>query len=98
VKSQHMKATNILIVFLKLIAIIVFTLGATFIMAKLFPPPKGTAFDGLEYVLKPIYLSLFSGCIYLLHSFYKIKNEKIFFISALLLNLGYVVLLFLRIL
>jgi hypothetical protein len=93
-----MKAKDILISFLKFFAIIIFTLAATFIMAKLFPPPKGTAFDGLDYLLKPIYMSFISGFIYLLLSFSKIKNEKTFFISALLINLCYVVLLFLRIL
>ena len=93
-----MKARNILICFLKFIGIIVFTLVVTFIMALLYPPPKGTAFDGLDYVLKPVYLSFVTGIIYLVLSLSKNQFEKKLFLLALLVNFIYVVLLYLRVL
>ncbi|MBK8775656.1 MAG: hypothetical protein IPM10_12765 [Chitinophagaceae bacterium] len=92
-----MKAKGILILFAKFFSIVIFTLVATFIMAKLFPPPKGTGFDGLDYVVKPIYMSLFSGFIYLVFSLTKTKHEGRYFLLALFVNFMYVVLLFLNV-
>lgn len=92
-----MKVKDILISFLKYFAIIIFSLAVVFIMAKLFPPPKGTAFDGLDYVLKPIYMSLFSGFIFLLLSLTKTKHERAYFVLALFVNLIFVVLLFVNV-
>ena len=92
-----MKAKGILILFAKFFSIVIFTLVATFIMAKLFPPRKGTGFDGLEYVLKPIYMSLFSGAIYLVFSLTKTKHEVKYFLLALFVNFMYAVLLFLNV-
>lgn len=93
-----MKANPILITLLKFIAIFVFTIAVIFILAKLIPPPKGTAFDGLDYVLKPVFVSLISGFIYLLVSLIKPKHEKKLFLSALLINLIYAVLLYMKVL
>ncbi len=92
-----MKVKVVLISFVKFISIIIFTLVATFIMAKLFPPPRGTGFDGLEYLLKPIYMSLFSGFIYFVLSLSKTKHEGRNFLLALSFNLMYVVFLFLNV-
>ena len=93
-----MKAKDILVSVLKYFSIIIFALAATFIMAKLFPPPRGTAFDGLDYVLKPICMSLISGFIYLVVSLTKTKHERNIFLVALFVNIVYVVLLFLKVL
>jgi len=88
---------DVLISFAKFISIIIFTLVASFIMAKLFPPPKGTGFDGLAYVLKPIYMSIFLGFIYFVLSLFKTKHEGKYFLFALFVNFTYVVLLFLNV-
>lgn len=93
-----MKANSILMIFVKFVAIFVFTIAVMYILAKLIPPPKGTAFDGLEYVLKPVFVSLISGFIYLLVSLIKPKHEKKLFISALLISFIYSVLLYVHVL
>ena len=78
-----MKAKGILILFAKFFSIVIFTLVATF--------------DGLDYVLKPIYMSLFSGAIYLVFSLTKTKHEVKYFLLALFVNFMYAVLLFLNV-
>lgn len=92
-----MKAKNILISICKFFTVVVFTLAATWVMAKLFPPPKGTAFDGLNYILKPFFVSGISGLIYLLLALTGVKYEKQIFVFTLLVNLIYVILLFIGI-
>lgn len=89
-----MNIKGVLISFTKFISIIIFTLVASLIVAKLFPPPKGTGFDGLDYVLKPIYMSIFSGFIYFVLSLSKTKHERRYFLLALSVNFIYVALLF----
>lgn len=91
-----MQAKTILIIFVKAILIFIFTIVFTFIMALLLPPPKGTAFDGLEYILMPIYVSLGVGFLYFLVSvFYQKFSRQAFYLSLLICAL-YVTLLYLR--
>lgn len=95
---MKMNISMVLILILKFFTIIAFTLVFTFIMARLFPPAKVIGFDGLDYVLKPIYLSIASGLFYLLISLTQAKYEKKSFLAALLINFIYISLLFLNIL
>lgn len=92
-----MKPNIIFILILKSLSIIAITIAATFVMALFFPPPKGTAFDGLDYVLKPVYVSSLSAVVYFLFGIVKQPLEKKLFYAALCLSVLYVVLLYLHV-
>ncbi len=93
-----MKTKIILIALFRMIAVVLFTLAITFVMGKISPPPKGTAFDALDYVLLPLYFGLAAGIVNFVTTFInRLTGRKVFYVSIFICT-AFVVLLYLRIL
>ena len=93
-----MKTKIILIALFRMIAVMLFTLVITFIMGKLSPPPKGTAFDALDYVLLPVYFGLAAGIVNFVSTLINQHTGRKVFYMSLFICTVFVVLLYLRIL
>ncbi len=93
-----MKTKIILIALARLLAVILATMAITFLMGKLAPPPKGTGFDSLDYVLLPFYTAIIAGMVTFVSTLInRYTGRKVFYISLLICTL-FVVLLYVRIL
>lgn len=80
-----MKSAFVFRVFLAGVSLILINLLLTYLLARIFPPPKGSGFDGLDYVLKPFFFSLILSFLFISISLmYKSRQKQAYFLSLLL--------------
>ena len=86
---------KMLIILLKSAAIFFAVMTVLFLMVKIKPLPKGTGFDGLEYVLFPFYAAVGCAIAYLVMAIIRRDWEKRLFSIAIGAGCLFVILLIL---
>lgn len=71
------------------ISIILINLLLMYILALVFPPPKGTGFDGLDYALKPVFFSLIVTVIFIITALLRKNRYMHFYLLSLILCFGF---------
>ena len=86
---------KLLMILLKGVAIFFAIMTMLFVMVQIKPLPRGTGFDGMEYVIYPFFAAAGCGLLYVVMSFIKREWEKRLFYATLGAGCLFVVILIL---